>query len=56
MVIPIITALGTVSKSLLRWLEELEIKGRAETIQKAALLRSARKLEIEGDLLSLKLQ
>ena len=42
MVIPIVVGLlGMVSKSLVRGLEELEIKGRGETIQTTALLRSA---------------
>ena len=38
----VIGALGTVSKGLERGLEELEIGGRAKTIQTIALLRSAR--------------
>ena len=42
-VIPIIIgALRTVSKGLVKRLEELEIGGRAKTIQTTALLRSAR--------------
>ena len=42
-VIPIVIgALGTISKGLERRLEELEIGGRAETIQTRGLLRSAR--------------
>ena len=43
MVIPIVVgALGTVPKGLEKMLEELEIRGRIETIQITALLRSAR--------------
>ena len=53
-------ALGTVTKGLIKGLEELEIRGRVETIQTTALLRSARilgrVLETWEDLLSLKLQ
>ena len=53
-------ALGTVTKELVRELEDLEIRGRVETIQTIALLRSARilrrVLETLGDLLSLKPQ
>ena len=42
-VIPIaIGALGTVNKELLQGLEDLEIKGRVETIQTTAFLRSVR--------------
>ena len=60
-IIPIvIDALGTVSKGLLKGLEDLEVGGRVETIQMTALLRTARilrrVLETWGDLLSLKLQ
>ena len=44
----VISALGTVTKGLIKGLEDLEIKGWVETIQPTALLRS--------DLLSLKLQ
>ena len=41
-VIPIVTdALGTVTKGLLQGLECSEIRGRVETIQTTALLRSA---------------
>ena len=44
-VIPVIIgALGMVLKGVVRGLEELEIGGRAETIQTTALLRSARLL------------
>ena len=39
-VIPIVTgALGTIPKSLVKRLEDLEIRGRAGTIQTTALLR-----------------
>ena len=42
-VIPIvISSLGTVTKGLIQGLENLEIRGRVETIQTIALLRSAR--------------
>ncbi len=51
----IISALGTVTKSLIKGLEVLEIVGRAETIQSTPLLRSARilrrVLETWGDVL-----
>ena len=41
-VIPIvISALRTISRGLLQGLEDLDIRGRAETIQTTALLRSA---------------
>ena len=57
-IVPI--ALGTVTKGLLKGLEDLEVGGRVETIQTTALLRTARilrqVLETWGDLLSLKLQ
>ena len=57
-VIPIlIGALGTVIKVLIKWLEDMEIRRRVETIQTTALLRSTkilrRVLETWGDLLSL---
>ena len=60
-IVPImIGALGTVTKGLLKGLEDLEVSGRVETIQTTALLRTARilkrVLETWGDLLSLKLQ
>ena len=60
-IVPIVTgALGTLTKGLLKGLEDLEVGGRVETIQTTALLRSARilrkVLQIWGDLLSLKLQ
>ena len=61
MIMQIVTGeLGTVTKGLLKGLEDLEIGGRVETIQTTALLRTARilrrVLETWGDLLSLKLQ
>ena len=53
-------AFGTITKGLLKGLEDLEVGGRVETIQMTALLRTARilrkVLEIWGDLLSLRLQ
>ena len=60
-IVPIVIgALGTVTKGLLKSLEDLEIGGRVETIQTTALLWTAsilrRVLETWGDLLSLKLQ
>ena len=56
-IIPIVIgAFGTVTKGLLKGLEDLEIRGWVETIQ-ATLLRTARilrrVLETWGDLLSL---
>ena len=59
-IIPIVIgAFGTVTKGLLKGLEDLEVGGRVETIQTTALLRTARILrrilETWGDLLSLKL-
>ena len=51
---------ATVTKGLVQGLKDLEIRGRVETIQTTALLRSARilrrVLETWGDLFSLKLQ
>ena len=38
----VIGALGTVTKGLLKGLEDLEVGGRVETIQTTALLRTAR--------------
>ena len=38
----IIDALGTVTERLLKGLEDLKIRGRAETIQTTTLLRSVR--------------
>ena len=59
-IIPIVIgAFGTVTKGLLKGLEDLEVGGRVETIQTTALLRTARilrALETWGYLLSLKLQ
>ena len=60
-IVPIVIgALGTITKWLLKGLEELEVGGRVETIQMTALLRTARilrrVLETWGDLLSLRLQ
>ena len=60
-IVPIvISAFGTITKGLLKGLEDLEVGGRVETIQMTVLLRTARilrrALEAWGDLLSLKLQ
>ena len=60
-IVPIaIGAFGTLTKELLKGLEDLEFGERVETIQMIALLRTAwilrRVLETWGDLLSLKLQ
>ena len=56
----VIGALGTITKGLLKGLEDLEVGGRVETIQTTELLRTARilrrVLETWGELLSLKLQ
>ena len=56
----VIGAFGTVTKELLKGLEDLEIGGRVEIIQTPALLRTARILrrvvETWVDLLSLKLR
>ena len=38
----VIGAFGTVTKGLLKGLEDLEVGGRVETIQTTALLRTAR--------------
>ena len=59
-IIPImIGAFRTVTKELLKDLEDLEVGGRGETIQITVLLKTARILrgvqETWGDLLSLKL-
>ena len=59
-IIPIVLgAFGTVTKGLLKGLEDLEVGGQVETIQTTALLRTARILrrvqETWGALLSLKL-
>ena len=60
-IIPIVIgAFGTVTKGLLKSLEDLEVGDRVKTIQTTALLKTARilrrVLETWGDLLSLKLQ
>ena len=60
-IVPIVIgAFSTITKGLLKGLEDLEVGGRVETIQMTALLRTARilwwVLETWGDLLSLKLQ
>ena len=60
-IIPIlIGAFGTVTKGLLKGLEDLEVGGRVETIQTASFLRSARILRrvlvTSGDLQLLRLQ
>ena len=56
----VIGAFDTVTKGLLKCLDDLEVGGRVETIQMTALLRTARiprrVLETWGNLLSLKLQ
>ena len=59
-IVPIVIGtFGTITKGLLKGLENLEVGGRVETIQMTALLRTARilrrVLETWGDLLSLKL-
>ena len=56
-IVPIVIgALGTITKGLLKGLEDLEVGGRVETIQATALQRTARilrrVLETWGDLLS----
>ena len=55
----VISVFGTVTKGLLKGLEDLEVGGRVETIQTPKLLRTAgilrRVLETRKDLLSLKL-
>ena len=60
-IIPIVIgAFGTVTKGLLKGLEDLEVGGRVETIQTTALLKMARTLrrvlETWGDLLLQNLQ
>ena len=42
LILIIIGALGTVTKGFVQGLEDMEIKGREETIQTTVLLRSAR--------------
>ena len=59
MFIPIVIgAFSTITKGLIKEQEDLEIRGRVETIQTTALLSSARRRvqETWGDLLSLKRQ
>ena len=56
-IVPIVIGdCGTITKGLLKGLEDLEVGGRVETIQMTALLTSVRILETWRDLLSLKLQ
>ena len=60
-IVPIgIGAFGTITKGLLKGLEDLEVGGWVETIQMTALFKTARILrrvvETWEDLLSLKLQ
>ena len=60
-IIPIVIgAFGTITKRLLKGLEDLEVGGQVETIQTTALLRTARilkrVLETWWELLSLRLQ
>ena len=50
-IIPIVIgAFGTVTRGLLKGLEDMEVGGRVETIQTTALLRTARILRCPGDL------
>ena len=47
-IIPIVIgAFGTVSKGLLKGLEDLDVGGRVETIQTTTLLRTAKILRLE---------
>ena len=60
-IVPIVIgAFGTITKGLLKGMEDLEVGGRVGTIQITVLMRTARilrrVLETWGDLLSLKLQ
>ena len=60
-IIPIVIgAFGTVTKGLLKGLEDLDFGGRVETIQTTALLKTARIVrrvqETWGDLLSFNLK
>ena len=60
-IIPVVIgAFSTITKGLLKRLEDLEVGGRVETMQTTALLRTARilgrVLETWGDLFSLRLQ
>ena len=43
----VIGALGTLTKELVQELEDLEIRGRVETIQTTTLLRNVRILRLE---------
>ena len=56
----VIGAFGTVTKGLLKGLEDLEVGGRVENIQTTVLLKTARILrrvrETRGHLLSLNIQ
>ena len=56
----VIGVFGTVTKGLLKWLGNLEVRGRVENIQITTLLRKAwiprRVLAIWGNILSLKLK
>ena len=59
-IVPIVIgALGTITKGLLKGLEDLEVGGRVVTIQMTALLRTTRilrrVLKTWGDFISLKL-
>ena len=55
-IIPIVTgALGTVTKGLIQGLEDLEIRGRVETVLRSVRILK-RALETWGDLMSLRLQ
>ena len=60
-IVPIVIgAFGTITKGLLKGLEDLQVGRRVETLQMTALLRTTRILRrilgTRGDLLSLKLQ
>ena len=59
-IVPIVIGvLSTITKGLLKGLEDLEIDGRVETIKMTVLLRTARILRVSEtweDLVSLKLQ
>ncbi len=49
-IIPIVIgAFGTVTKGLLKELEDLEVKGQVETIQNTTLLRTAEMLELKAN-------
>ena len=48
-IIPIVIgAFGTVTKGLLRGLEDLEVGGRVETIQTTTSLRTARNADVKN--------